>query len=136
MTALKPREADGGPKRTSPHMGDAWQKHASCIVEEGVIGVAVIFFFCRYPPISDLTACFLFCPRIKADRFKKRVVILREMGGYQQPRKHVGAKEAPEGVERRVPIALNVFLVVKLNEISYNTIFFWAVLWVRPCGDL
>ena len=44
MTALKPRGADGGPKRTPPDMGDAWQQQASYDVEEVVIGVAVFFF--------------------------------------------------------------------------------------------
>ncbi len=44
MTALKPRGADGGLKRTPPHLGDAWQKQASYDVEEVSIDVAVFFW--------------------------------------------------------------------------------------------
>ena len=34
MTTLKPRGADGGPKSTPPHLGDAWQQKPSYEVEE------------------------------------------------------------------------------------------------------
>ena len=44
MTALKPRGADGGPLRTPPNLGDAWQKQASYDVEEVCLGVLVFLF--------------------------------------------------------------------------------------------
>ena len=34
MTSLKPRGAEGGPKRTPPHLGDAWQKKTDYEVEQ------------------------------------------------------------------------------------------------------
>jgi hypothetical protein len=34
MTSLKPRGAEGGPKRTPPHLGDAWQKKNEYEVEQ------------------------------------------------------------------------------------------------------
>ena len=34
MTTLKPRGAEGGPKRTPPNLGDAWQKQDSYEVEQ------------------------------------------------------------------------------------------------------
>lgn len=34
MTTLKPRGAEGGPKRTPPHLGDAWQHKPAYEVEE------------------------------------------------------------------------------------------------------
>lgn len=46
MTALKPRGADGGPMRTPPNLGDAWQKQASYDVEEVCLGVPVFRFCC------------------------------------------------------------------------------------------
>jgi hypothetical protein len=34
MTTLKPRGVEGGPKRTPPHLGDAWQNKPSYEVDE------------------------------------------------------------------------------------------------------
>ena len=34
MTTLKPRGAEGGPKRTPPNLGDAWQNKTAYEVEE------------------------------------------------------------------------------------------------------
>ena len=37
MTNLKPRGAEGGPKRIPPHLGDAWQNKPAYEVEEVII---------------------------------------------------------------------------------------------------
>ena len=34
MTTLKPRGAEGGPKRTPPNLGDAWQNKTAYEAEE------------------------------------------------------------------------------------------------------
>ena len=34
MTTLEPRGAEGGPKRTPPNLGDAWQNKTAYEVEE------------------------------------------------------------------------------------------------------
>ena len=43
MTSLKPRGAEGGPKRTPPHLGDAWQKKTDYEVEQ-VTADIVLFY--------------------------------------------------------------------------------------------
>jgi hypothetical protein len=39
MTSLKPRGAEGGPKRTPPHLRDAWQKKTDYEVEQVITGL-------------------------------------------------------------------------------------------------
>ncbi len=73
MTALKPRGADGGPKRTPPHLGDAWQKQASYDVEEEGIDAAVVVLLLLISTYFRYNSLFLkFCPQIKADKLKKK----------------------------------------------------------------
>jgi hypothetical protein len=55
MMALKSRGADGGPKWTLPHLGDALWKQASYDVEE--VGIDVAVFIYIYPPNSGITVC-------------------------------------------------------------------------------
>ena len=39
MTTVKPRGAEGEPKRTPPKLGDAWQKKTAYEVEEVKFGL-------------------------------------------------------------------------------------------------
>jgi len=39
MTSLKPHGAEGGPKRTLPHLKDAWQKKMDYEVEQKITGL-------------------------------------------------------------------------------------------------
>ena len=53
MTTLKPRGAEGGPKRTPPHLGDAWQNKTAYEVEE-----VCLFNFSKFrKQISPYVSC-------------------------------------------------------------------------------
>jgi hypothetical protein len=39
MTSLKPRIVEGGPKRTPPHLEDAWQEKTDYEVEHVITGL-------------------------------------------------------------------------------------------------
>ena len=43
MTSLKPRGAEGGPKRTPPHLGDAWQKKTDYEVEQVTTDIFLLY---------------------------------------------------------------------------------------------
>ena len=43
MTSLKPRGAEGGPKRTPPHLGDAWQKKTDYEVEQVTANIVLFY---------------------------------------------------------------------------------------------